>query len=125
MPSKRCAAGHHVYVAQCAYCNDRTEPVAEEMVTTLPELAGFRITKAHGTVSELAATSGFTASLKGNSALASALRALRESAAEMSANSIVGLSGSPFAAGGGITSAFGGDAVGVLLMGTAVTVERA
>ena len=48
---------------------------------------------------------------------------LGESADAMGANAIVGLSGSPFGAGGGITSAFGGDAVGILLLGTAVEIE--
>ena len=40
------------------------------------------------------------------------------------ANAVVGLTGNTFGAGGGITSAIGGDAVGVLLMGTAVQIEE-
>ena len=49
---------------------------------------------------------------------------LRQTAGALGANAIVGLSGSTFAAGGGITNMLGGDAVGVLLIGTAVLVER-
>ena len=51
------------------------------------------------------------------------METLRRSAARLGANAILGLRSSAFGAAGGITSAFGGDAVGVLLMGTAVTVE--
>jgi uncharacterized protein YbjQ (UPF0145 family) len=47
---------------------------------------------------------------------------LRWSAGEMRANAIVGLVSSSFAAAGGVTGIFGGDAVGVLLIGTAVVV---
>lgn len=41
----------------------------------------------------------------------------------MHADAVVGLTSSAFGAAGGITSGFGGDAVGVLLIGTAVLVE--
>lgn len=97
--------------------------IALANVTTLQGIPGFRITRVLGVVTELAATSGFTANAKGNSALDSGMTALRHNAKTMGANSIVGLTSSTFSAGGGITSAFGGDAVGVLLMGTAVIVE--
>jgi len=99
------------------------QPVSSTHVTTLATLPGFRITKVFGLVSEVGATSGFTASTKGTNALSITTEQLRRSATAMGANAIVGLQGSPFGAGGGITSAFGGDAVGVLLMGTAVWVE--
>jgi uncharacterized protein YbjQ (UPF0145 family) len=75
-------------------------------------------------VSVLSGSSGFTATSKGNTALSDAMRTLSYEAARMGANAIVGLTGSAFGAGGGITSAFGGDAVGVLLLGTAVTIEE-
>jgi uncharacterized protein YbjQ (UPF0145 family) len=93
------------------------------MMTTLAVVPGHRVTRSHGVVTELAATSGFTATAKGNVALDTAMENLRRSAARLNANAIVGLHSSAFGAAGGITSAFGGDAVGVLLMGTAVTVE--
>ena len=48
---------------------------------------------------------------------------LGRSAAAAGGNAIVGLRHSTFGAGGGITNALGGDAVGVMLIGTAVTVE--
>jgi hypothetical protein len=101
----------------------RVEPLSEERVTTLQALPGWRITRALGPVTELSATSGFTATSKGSSALSTAMANLRRSAALMNANAIVGLTSSAFGAGGGITSAFGGDAVGILLIGTAVVVE--
>jgi uncharacterized protein YbjQ (UPF0145 family) len=97
--------------------------LGQNMVTTLECLPGYRIARSLGVVTELGATSGFTATSKGNAALDFAMSNLRESAARLGANAIVFLKGSPFGAAGGITSAFGGDAVGVLLMGDAVVVE--
>jgi uncharacterized protein YbjQ (UPF0145 family) len=97
--------------------------VRPEFVTTLPTLPGYRIVRVVGVVTELAATSGLTAAAKGTSALERGMAALRSSAAAMHANAIIGLTGSSFGAAGGITSAFGGDAVGVLLIGTAAVVE--
>jgi uncharacterized protein YbjQ (UPF0145 family) len=101
----------------------RVDPVPAQRVTTLPALPGYRIVRVVGAITELSATSGFTATSKGTSALDNAMRSLRLTAAESGANAIVGLAGSAFGAAGGITSAFGGDAVGVLLIGTAVVVE--
>ena len=98
-------------------------PVPSSMLTTLHELLGFRTVRNLGVVTELAATSGLTATIKGNAALDAAMRNLGASAGRMSANAVLGVSATPFGAGGGITSAFGGDAVGVLLIGTAVVVE--
>lgn len=94
-----------------------------DRVTTLPTLPGYLITKGLGVVTELSATSGLTATMKGTAALDAAMEALCRTAGAMHANAIVGLTSSVFGAGGGITSAFGGDAVGVLLVGTAVVVE--
>jgi uncharacterized protein YbjQ (UPF0145 family) len=98
--------------------------IRPEFVTTLPTLPGYRVVKVLGVVTELAATSGLTATAKGTSALERGMAALRNSAAAMHANAVIGLTGSAFGAAGGITSAFGGDAVGVLLIGTAAVVER-
>jgi hypothetical protein len=84
---------------------------------------GHRTAHTHGVVSQLSATSGWTATNKGSGALQKALLELRRTAGRMGANAVVGLTSSGFGAGGGITSVFGGDAVGVLLIGTAVTVE--
>lgn len=97
--------------------------VPGDRVVTTPQLAGFHIVRVIGAVTELSATSGFTAAMKGNDALDDAMSKLRRTAAEAGANAIVGLTASVFGAKGGVTSAFGGDAVGVLLMGTAVYVE--
>jgi uncharacterized protein YbjQ (UPF0145 family) len=94
-----------------------------DRVTTLATLPGYLITKGLGVVTELSATSGLTATMKGTAALDAAMTALCSTAGAMRANAIVGLTSSVFGAGGGITSAFGGDAVGVLLVGTAVVVE--
>jgi uncharacterized protein YbjQ (UPF0145 family) len=92
-------------------------------ITTLPSLPGHRIVEVKGIVSILTSASGFTASMKGNEALTDALRQMAITALNLKANAIVGLTGSAFGAAGGITSVFGGDAVGILLLGTAVTVE--
>lgn len=94
-------------------------------VTTLPTLPGYDITEVLGVVTNLSANSGWTAKSKGNNALDQALSGLRSSAEAMGASAIVGLTGGPFGAHGGITSGLGGDAVGILLMGTAVRVTRA
>lgn len=97
--------------------------VSPAMMTTLSAVPGHHVVRSHGVVTELAATAGFTATSKGNLALDTAMENLGRSAARLKANAIVGLQSSVFGAAGGITSAFGGDAVGVLLTGTAVTVE--
>jgi uncharacterized protein YbjQ (UPF0145 family) len=96
-----------------------------DKVTTLQNLPGYKTIRALGVVSELSAASGFTAGSKGATALERAMSTLRVRAEDMGANAIVALSASAFGAGGGITSALGGDAVGVLLVGSAVTVEPA
>ena len=51
---------------------------------------------------------------------------LRRTAGEMGANAVLGLSASWFGVGGGLTGvlAFSGDAVGVLITGTAVVLEE-
>jgi uncharacterized protein YbjQ (UPF0145 family) len=104
---------------------ERPEPprVQSERVTTLQELPGYRVTRVLGVVTDLSAASGFTASMKGQSALTDSMRRLRSNAAAMGANAVLALTSSAFGAAGGITSAFGGDAVGILLVGTAVVVE--
>jgi uncharacterized protein YbjQ (UPF0145 family) len=97
--------------------------VLRDHVTTLQTLPGYRIVRVLGVVSELSATSGLTATVKGTNALDNSMAMLRRSAAELRANAIVGLTSSSFGAAGGITSVLGGDAVGVLLIGTAAVVE--
>lgn len=97
--------------------------VPAHQVTTLDALPGYRTVRALGVVTELSATSGLTATAKGTTALETGLFRLRQSAGEMEANAIVGLTSSSFGAAGGITGVLGGDAVGVLLIGTAVIVE--
>ncbi len=123
--------------SDAAYCRSCLKPISVPLtagalrqrlvspanITTLHALPGHRITAVHGVVSMLSGSSGFTATAKGNDALSGALSGLMARAAGMGGNAVVGLSGSTFGAGGGITSAFGGDAIGVLLLGTAVTVE--
>ena len=99
------------------------DAVDESMVCTTDAIPGYRIVSVLGIVTELSANSGWTATSKGNIALAESLQRLRMTAAGMGANAIVGLSGSPFGAKGGVTSVVGGDAVGILLLGTAVVVE--
>jgi uncharacterized protein YbjQ (UPF0145 family) len=92
-------------------------------VTTLQTLPGYTITRVLGVVTELSATSGLTATQKGTAALEAGMASLCVAAGAMGANAILGLTSSTFGAAGGITSTFGGDAVGVLLVGTAAVVE--
>jgi uncharacterized protein YbjQ (UPF0145 family) len=92
-------------------------------VVTLSDLPGHRITKVHGVVSGVGSLSGWTAADKGRGAVDKAFPDLLASARRLGANAVIGLHGSPFGAGGGITNMLGGDAVGVLLIGTAVTAE--
>lgn len=106
----------------CANCGTPLGPPPQNMSTT-PELPGHRIVRTLGVVSVLTAAAGFTAGMKGNDALAQGKRELYDQAHALGANAVVGLAGSPFGAAGGITKVFGGDAVGVLIMGTAVVVE--
>jgi uncharacterized protein YbjQ (UPF0145 family) len=101
-----------------------TAPIAMEMVTTLDFIPGYAIERSCGLVTELTSAAGFTAASKGKDALGSAMPSLLAQARKVGGNAIVGLQATTFAAAGGITHALGGDAVGVLLMGTAVLVER-
>ncbi|MGZ4451195.1 MAG: hypothetical protein ACXVW4_15485 [Nocardioides sp.] len=97
--------------------------VSPRLVTTLPTVPGHHIVDVHGVVSQVASLSGWTAAAKGRGALERAFPDLLASASAVGANAVVGLQASSFAAAGGLTNMVGGDAVGVLLMGTAVTVE--
>jgi uncharacterized protein YbjQ (UPF0145 family) len=110
--------------AERDFAGEQPSSLSGPFVTTLPFLPGFRTVRSLGVVSELGAASGFTATMKGEDAVAKATSAMRSQALNMGANAILGLSASTFAAGGGITNVFGGDAVGVLFLGTAVVVER-
>lgn len=98
-------------------------PVSAEMVVTLPSMPGCDVIRVHGVVTALGSNSGWTASAKGANALHKAMEDLRLQAGQMGANAILGLTTSAFGANGGITDIVGGDAVGVLLSGTAVTVR--
>ena len=93
-------------------------------VVTLDHLPGHRIVEVYGVVTEIESASGWTASSKGNAALDRALQDLVATAEALGANAIVGFSAATFGAHGGITSGMGGDAVGVLLSGTAVLVVQ-
>lgn len=93
-------------------------------MTTLTFLPGFHIRAVLGVASELTSASGWTAATKGNTALAAAMVGLNRTARDMGANAVLGISATTFGAHGGITSGLGGDAVGVLLLGTAVIVEE-
>lgn len=106
--------------------NLRNAPrVPASMVSSLPDIPGYRIVSNLGLVSALSSNSGWTARTKGNIALGSAYDELRANGAILGANAIVGVTASTFGAGGGITNVVGGDAVGVLLIGTAVVIEPA
>jgi uncharacterized protein YbjQ (UPF0145 family) len=98
-------------------------PIAWSRVTTLDSLPGHRLVRSLGPITALIGSSGFTANSKGHDALAGARGELLAAADSVGANAVLGLTACTFGAGGGITSVFGGDAVGVMLMGTAAVVE--
>lgn len=119
----------------CGKCNlklawlpKQVEPEPEDdpdlVLTTIDYVPGYRITAVLGLVSQLAGSSGLTAGVKGREAKSGALRALSQSANNLNANAVIGISFSAFGAGGGLTNVFGGDAVGVLVSGTAVRIEK-
>jgi uncharacterized protein YbjQ (UPF0145 family) len=101
----------------------RAKGLPRNRIVTLDAIPGCAISEIIGVVTELTSASGWTASSKGNQALTTALQGLARTATELGANAIVGLNAATFGAHGGLTSGFGGDAVGVLLTGTAVVVE--
>lgn len=97
--------------------------IQREMITTLSELPGYRIVKHHGIVSVVSSASGWTAAAKGQSAASQSWREIAMSAVALGGNAVVGIQLSAFGARGGITNVVGGDAVGVVVAGSVVTVE--
>ena len=102
---------------------EQRDPIQAERMTTLDHLPGHRVTRVLGVVSGVGSMSGWTATSKGTTARERSFGSLSQAAFELDANAIIGISASVFGAGGGITSIVGGDAVGVLYIGTAVVVE--
>ena len=102
----------------------RYEAFDESRMTTLDHIHGYRVLKTLGVVSAVGAMSGWTAQAKGSTATRRSYGDLNARATELGANAVIGISASAFGAGGGITSIVGGDAVGVLYIGTAVVVEE-
>ena len=100
----------------------REPPVRPDRITTLPHIPGHMVVDTKGLVVSLDSASGWTAGWKGRQAWARVIADLGEQASAMGANAVVGATASAFGAGGGVTNIVGGDAVGVLLMGTAVIV---
>jgi uncharacterized protein YbjQ (UPF0145 family) len=98
--------------------------IPRSRIVTLDHVPGHRVRDVLGLVTELTSASGWTAKIKGNTALEGALGNLVDSAVELGANAIIGVQAATFGAGGGITNVVGGDAVGVLITGTAVFVEK-
>lgn len=101
---------------------DGDMPIPKQMMTTLPILPGYRVTANYGIVTTVGAHAGLTAQSKGLVAQYNGFMELSKQADALGANAIIGLRASAFAAGGGLTNVFGGDAVGVLMLGTAVYV---
>lgn len=97
--------------------------VPTDKVTTMTAVPGTEVVRSLGVVTALSSSSVWTAGHKGQTALDAALTRLRVSAHDMGANAVVGLQVSAFGAAGGVTSVVGGDAVGVVLVGTAVKVR--
>lgn len=97
--------------------------VPSNRIVTLDHIPGHRIASVVGLVTTVSASSIWTASAKGHQAKDDAVTALQDAAAAQGANAVVGVTASSFGARGGLTSVVGGDAVGVLFVGTAVVVE--
>ena len=93
-------------------------------IVTLDHPPGGRVMEILGLITELASASGWTAESKGNQALGGALAGLVDSAFDIGGNAILGVKVATFGAHGGLTSGFGGDAVGVCISGTVVIVEK-
>ena len=100
------------------------EAIPPSRIVTLDHLPGYRVKEVLGLVTELASASGWTAESKGNQALGGALTGLVDSAFTLGGNAILGVKVATFGAHGGLTSGFGGDAVGVCITGTVVIVEN-
>jgi uncharacterized protein YbjQ (UPF0145 family) len=100
---------------------EKLTAVPRQFVSTIEAIPGYEIVEHHGVVGTVASTAGKKAGSKGFESLQSAQLALREGAWNQGANAIVGVHAAPFGASmGGVM----GDAVGVLLLGTAVTIRR-
>ena len=91
-------------------------------ITTLDHLPGHRIAYVLGLVSAVSSTSSGYAQSKGEAAFDTALGMFSVQALALRANAVVGVKVAAFAARGSLTL-LGGDAVGALLVGTAVLVE--
>lgn len=101
----------------------QSRPVSQAMVASTDHLPGYRVEQLLGVVTSVGSNSGFSAKAKGGNALSDSLASLCEQAGGLGANAIIGLGMSAFGAGGGITNALGGDAVGIAIWGTAVRVS--
>jgi len=99
----------------------RPASVQETFVTTLQALDGQQVVESFGVVTSISSSAGRGAQAKGSIAMESAMVSLRRAAGDRGANAVVGLQVAPFAASVGGNF---GDAVGILLAGTAVRVEQ-
>ena len=119
---KECGKPIKVSSKKSAFAEE-THKLDQITVVSTPDIPGHRVTAVLGLVTDLTGASGLTAGIKGREALTGALRGLRSAAHKKGANAIIGMNASVFGAGGGLTNVFGGDAVGVMLIGTAVIIE--
>lgn len=96
------------------------KPVPRLLMVSTDSLPGYTITKVLGLVSSVDSDAVWTASSKGQNALDASLAALVVQARSLNADAIIGLHMAAYGARGGVTSMVGGDAVGVIVWGTAV-----
>lgn len=95
--------------------------VSQVVVSTTATYEPYGIARNLGIVRGIGTAAGKTASAKARGAYDEALLALKDAARQVGADGVVGVQISPFAAGmGGML----GDAVGIVLMGSAVTFHR-
>lgn len=101
---------------------DDSKGLSNRWVSTLAEIPGHPVVAHHGVVTAVASANFKGAQTKGSNALDDALGRVRTEAFSLGANAIVGLQVSSF--GAKVIGAGSGDAVGVVVTGTAVTVTR-
>lgn len=100
------------------------KPAPPLLMVSTDSLPGYTITKVLGLVSSVDSDAVWTASSKGQNALDASIAALVAQAKSINADAIIGLHMAAYGARGGVTSMVGGDAVGVIVWGTAVQASR-
>ncbi len=100
------------------------DAVPLERITSLDAVPGRTVDRSLGAVTVIAAGGGWTAEHRGREALERAMSEIGAAAGRRGADAVVGLSVSAFGARSSV-AALNGDAIGIVLLGTAVVLEPA